>query len=596
MRIKIQLSDNKSTNNSNRRTPVSLLKFVYVLDSPAVTTIGEFIHLLEKYIIRQFSNKNVRIVRLMTDDGYFLSNDDLCSNVLQDNDRIICFDMDNFIEENYSTLDLKNLWCEIKQHDASDNYEKSIQIGLNNLGKLFIRMYGTSNIYGLYMFNIFQLIEIANETSQSNYYKTKSYIYKSFFCCLDNLIARLGDQNWFIEAKWEYGSSSNTILYLICSLKIGSSEQIWSNKIDLLLDELHMCIQKGEINNLSGEINDDTILTNRQRERLQELTSNIPPPKRLGPEIDVNKDANKTITKHECEGDSLVRMAYGSTNTVTAYQDSYSSDHGTFRQHFNITHINFFKKSTDNESEIVHEKPISVVDVTVLYQTDDESWCKCEDIAIAPIALRNEEPRWLADSVISVEPDKLISFVIKGWIQVKGEPGKDNVRRRRIHKNLPQPFKLKIVIKDNFNKQCSLIVEQLNKPLEFDTSISFLKYNQSSINDLLAFVYADDCELDERIFLAIYLNKENQIVIKSDHSLSITLERKHIRTMEFNAKQNKTTEVSFDSIYYQYDTREKKVIGLFDSETFMFYAIRLEISTKTSKTEETILLPVEKIK
>jgi hypothetical protein len=357
-----------------------------------------------------------------------------------------------------------------------------------------------------------------------------------------------------------------------------------------------MCIEKGEINKLSGEINDDTILTNHQRQRLQELASNIPSPKRLGPQIDVNKDANKKITKHECEGESAVRMAYGSTNTVTAYQDLSSSDNGTFRQNFIITHINFFKKSTDNQSEILPEKPISVVNITVLYQTADESWCACEDIAIAPIALRNEEPRWLADSVISIEPDKLISFVIKGCIQIKGEPGRDNFRRRRIHKNLPQPFKLKIVIKDNFTKQCSLIVEQLNKSLEFDTSTSFVKYNQSSINDLLAFVYADDCELDERIFLAIYLNKENQLVINSNNSSSIILERKNIRTMEFNAKQNKTTEVSFDSIYYQYGKQEKKAIGLFDSETFIFYAIRLELSTKTSKTEETILLPVEKIK
>jgi hypothetical protein len=65
--------------------------------------------------------------------------------------------------------------------------------------------------------------------------------------------------------------------------------------------------------------------------------------------------------------------------------------------------------------------------------------------------------------------------------------------------------------------------------------------------------------------------------------------------MEFNAKQNNTTEVSFDSIYYQHGTQEKKAIGLFDSETFMFYAIRLEVTTKTSKSEETVILPLEKI-
>jgi hypothetical protein len=116
------------------------------------------------------------------------------------------------------------------------------------------------------------------------------------------------------------------------------------------------------------------------------------------------------------------------------------------------------------------------------------------------------------------------------------------------------------------------------------------------MNDFLAFVYADDCDYDERIFMAIYLNKDDQLVINSNQSYSIILERRNIRTMEFNAKQNNTTEVSFDSIYYQSGTQEKKAIGLFDSETFLFYAIRLEISTKTSRTEETVLLPLEKIK
>ena len=399
-----------------------------------------------------------------------------------------------------------------------------------------------------------------------------------------------------MEAKWDYSSSSQTVLFLICSLKLGASESIWSNKIQLLLDESQMCIEKGEVDCLSGGVNDENTLTDQQRERLKELSSTIPSPKRVGPEIDVDRDANKKITKHECEGDSSIQMACGNTNKITAHQNSYRSENGTFRQHFVITHINFFKKSTDNQSEVSQTKPLSVVNVNVLYQATDGTWCECEDIAIAPIALRDEEPLWLANSIINIEPDKLVSYVIKGSIVVKGHPGRDNARRNRIHHNLPQPFKLKIIVQDNSNKQCSLVVEQLNKPLDIDTSASFTKYNQSSINEFLAFVYADDCENDERIFLAIYLDTENRIVINSDHSFSIILDRKNIRTIEFNAKQNNTIEVPFDSIYYQHDNREKKAIGLFDPETFMFYAIRLEVSVNTSKSEETVLLPIEKIK
>ena len=402
----------------------------------------------------------------------------------------------------------------------------------------------------------------------------------------------MGQQNWFIEAKWEYDSSER-ILFLICSLKIGSSEQIWSTRIQLLLDESQVCIEKGEISYLSGESIDANKLTEKQIERLQQLASNLPPPKRSGPEIDIDKDANKTITKHECEGESPIHIAYGSTNIVKTYQDTHSSANGTFRQHFVITHINFVKNSSDASTST--EKPISIVNIAVRYQTEDGSWHECEDTAIAPIALRDEEPRWLADSVISLEPDKLVSYAIKGSVTVKGEPGKDNARRRRAHKTFPQPLKLQIVIKDNFNKQCSLIVEQLNKPLDITTLSSFVEYNKSSINELLAFVYADDCECDERSYLAVYLNKDNHIAISSSNSISTSFQQRYIRTMEFNAKQNNTTEVPIDTICSQYGTEEKKAVCLFDAETFMFYGIRLEVTTKTSKSEETVILPLEKL-
>ncbi|CAF0757070.1 unnamed protein product [Adineta steineri] len=569
IRIKVQINDNKSVNkNSSRKSSPSVIKFIYVLNSPSTTTINELIHLLENYLIRQFSIKNIRIIQLMTDDGYILSNNDLCSIVLNDNDRIICYDMEQFVEDNYSTLDLNNLWSEIKQYDASDNREKTIQIGLNNLEKLFIRIYGNSDGYGLYIFNIFELMKIANEKSQNN------------------IIGRVGNTQWFIEAKWEYDINSDTNLFLIYNLKVASSEQIWSNKLHLLLDESRMCIEKGEIICLS-EINDDNILTEQQREYLNELATKIPPIKQIGPQIDVNKDADKKITKHECEGDSLVRMAYGARNTVTAYQESYSSEEGTFRQHFVITHINFSKKSGD--------KPILVTNLTVHYQTNDGSWCECEDIAIGSITLRDQEPCWLADLAIEIESDKLVSYGIKGWMRVPGKAGKDNFTRRRIHKNLPQPFKLKIILTDNSNKQSSLIVEQLNKPLEYETSESFLKYNQSSIDNLLGFIYADDCENDERISMGIYLNKEYELVINSQNSC-VSLNRKAIRSMEYKAKQDNTPEILFDSIHHQYETQEKKAIALFDSENFILYAVRFEISTKTSKTEQTVLLPIEQIK
>ena len=60
--------------------------------------------------------------------------------------------------------------------------------------------------------------------------------------------------------------------------------------------------------------------------------------------------------------------------------------------------------------------------------------------------------------------------------------------------------------------------------------------------------------------------------------------------MEYTAKQNQTTESSLDAIYYQYGTEERKAIALFDSEIFILYAVRLEVSTNTSTATGTATL------
>jgi len=110
---------------------------------------------------------------------------------------------------------------------------------------------------------------------------------------------------------------------------------------------------------------------------------------------------------------------FGNTNTVTTYQDLDSRD-GTFGQHFLITHIILSQKPLvlpeilNQKRSAPVDKPVSVASLTVVYQAQNGSWRECEDVASAPIAIRNEEPKWSTDSVINIEPDKLISLTIRG--------------------------------------------------------------------------------------------------------------------------------------------------------------------------------------
>ena len=585
IRIKVQLGTEPDNNSYEQNRP--LLKFIFIIESPSQKTIGELIRILQKHINQNFLNQDIQLVQLTTHDGFLLLKSDHCTDVLKDNDHILCIDMPTYVQQINATIDSDNTWLELRQHDASDNIEKWIQIGLNTFGKLFVSLYGNDNNFGVYVFSVVELITIASEKRRGKNVE---------------LIGRLSSpDDWFAEAKWEYETTSNKDLFIVCNLKVASNDEVYSEKLHLRLDSSRMRVEKGEATRLSGEKNGGTGLTEQQRQRWKELTSKLPPAKRTGPQINLNINENLKLSRYECDGESSIRMAYGNTNVVNTYQDMRSDEDGTIRQHFVITHIIFSKKPLvlpeilQQKRATPADKPISVASLTVFYQSPDGAWRACEDVAIAPITVRNEEAKWLTDSVINIEPDKLVSFAIRGWISTKGELGRDNQTRARVHKSLPQPLKLKIVVTDSFNRQCSLIVEQLNKPLELITRESYLRSHRSDINELVGFVYVDDCENDERIHMAIYLDNSNNLVIKTPGSFSGLYGRAALRTMEYNAKQNKSTEVSIEQLSYQYYSNEAKAIALHDPETFLLYAIRIELTTKTSKSEETFALPIEKI-
>ena len=406
--------------------------------------------------------------------------------------------------------------------------------------------------------------------------------------------------DWFVESKWDYDPVSNRTLFVVCTVKIGSDDKVYSNRLRLHLDE--SSIRKGDIECLSDDIVDASVLTDKQRSRLEELAKHIPPPKRTGPEISLRSNETLKLVKHECEGESSIRMSVGNTNTVVASQDGRASSEKVFRQYVTITHIIFSKKPTILPEILQQkrtgpvEKPVSAMNIILLYQTHDGGWRECQDVAIAPTTMRNDEPNWLVDSVLNIEPDKLISITIRGSIKVKGEPGRDNQSRSRIHKSLPQPFKLKIVVTDSLNKQCSLVIEQINRMPDLATRETFLKANQSSVSDLLAFVHVDDCELDERTYMAVYVNSDGQLVFRNSEGSARLFGRKSLKTMEFNAKQKRINELSFDGLQQAWQTDETNVVALFDPETFLIYAARVELSTRTTRCEETIMIPTDKIK
>ncbi|CAF1083216.1 unnamed protein product [Adineta steineri] len=587
LRIKVQLGDGKREYQGRRL----LHKFIYVIDSLSTKTIGELLQILQEHIIKEFSYSNIQIVQLTTEDGFILRESDLCSAALKDNDHIICVDMKKFAYTYGEFFDINTtIWLERKEYDATNKAERAIRIGLNNISQLFIRLYGTNEVNSIYTFGIYQLMEIANAKQENK-----------LIGHLDNTMEfnPPSPAKWFLECQWDYDADSNTCLFIICSLKIGSSDDIWFGKLQILLDQSRMCIEKGEITHLSGGIHDGTILTTEQCQRLKELVATIPPPKRTGPEISTDTPQNLKLTKYECEGVSSLLMVYGNTNTVQMDQTS-SAVEGNFLQRFTITSIVFSKKPTmlpeilGRKRTEPGDKPISVTNLTVYYQIYDSSWRVCQNIKIAPGPFDGRD-KWLPDLIINIEPNTLVSFSIKGEMLIKGICRRISNTCNRTHKNLPQPLKLKIVATDSLNKECSLIVEQLNEPLELITFETTKKWRIST-NICLALIYADDCDNDNRLFAWMGFSSSNELQIGRFDNRDMSFDRKKFLQLRFEAQQNKTTENHLEKLHYQKDSDEIKATILLDPVTYMAYAVRFEVSTKTSKTEETLPIPMDKIK
>jgi hypothetical protein len=172
LRIKVEYTDSRKEDNSS-------LKFVYLIDSPSTTTIDKLITALQEFIVTQFGSHNLRLVHLLTDDGYLLMKHYICAHVINNNEKLLCVDMDQFVAENRSTLNFEETWLKLEQHDASDDTEKSLMVGINDAGKLYVLLFGGENMQALYLFNVSELLTIARDKRKG---KLSKYIRIHYLC------------------------------------------------------------------------------------------------------------------------------------------------------------------------------------------------------------------------------------------------------------------------------------------------------------------------------------------------------------------------------------------------------------------------------
>ncbi|CAF1373813.1 unnamed protein product [Rotaria sp. Silwood1] len=319
-----------------------------------------------------------------------------------------------------------------------------------------------------------------------------------------------------------------------------------------------------------------------------DYASKLSPNIREGPEIETTSFDPSTINKDLCEGDSVVRlMRTGSVKDrkIYANQELFAHD-GKFLNYFFIPKLVFQNTS---------KEPISVIEITSEYQNSEGNWLDCYGVKIGPaISDESESYTWLPDTTLNLEPSKLVTYALRVDVQIHGEPGLNNQRRARAHSILPQPFKIRLHVHDTEGKTVSLLVEQINDPLILPTKARIVK--QFDYEDVVAFIYADDCNTNTRYWVIVHYEDKSKLRFSYGNCLhgSTTkyLDTWLISELCNQAKQTDTTEIVLDD----WNDNERTITALFDKITFILFAMRIELKTPTSRTVETVLLPLDKIK
>ncbi|CAF1440379.1 unnamed protein product, partial [Rotaria sordida] len=219
----------------------------------------------------------------------------------------------------------------------------------------------------------------------------------------------------------------------------------------------------------------------------------------------------------------------------------------------------------------------------------------CEDVKIGPpVSDDAAQYHWLPDTTVNLKPLKLTTFAVRVDVQVHGKSGLTNEHRSRAHKSLPQPFKIRLHLHDTEGKTVSLIVEQVNDPLVLPTKERIIE--QFGYEDVIAFVYADDCEEDKRHWVAVYYEDKTKLRFSFGDSLygctTQYLDTWLIKKLYNEAKKTASAEI----VLNEWNDDCRTMTALFDQETFILFGVRIELRTQTSKTIETILLPLDQIK
>ncbi|CAF3814671.1 unnamed protein product [Rotaria sordida] len=348
----------------------------------------------------------------------------------------------------------------------------------------------------------------------------------------------------------------------------------FENKCQELIDKINSIIGIKR----SESPHQTIIIEDESDEEDFQISSSFVPPEIIHEGPQINDEILEIIPKiYSSEGDSSIRLI-NQSKEIECNQDLYARN-GKFFNSFTFPHFIFHNTSSEY---------VGILQLSAQYENNCENsnkWISCQLIL-------NQDQQ-----IINIEPNKLLLCSITIKIELNGSPGVDNQHRFRAHHLLPQPLKLKINIEDTQMKHASLIIEQVNRPLNLPTLEKLIDQLNICQSNILGFVSADDCLIEIRYFALVYYSNDENSFIKFSFGCDLSSRRspswdkQYVKNLQKKAKQEKKFElIVHENIFDPFI----HCLALFD-HCFRLQAIYIKIKTNTSITIQTISLPIQQI-
>jgi len=229
------------------------------------------------------------------------------------------------------------------------------------------------------------------------------------------------------------------------------------------------------------------------------------------------------------------------------------------------------------------EKIIMITKVTSEYQNFDGSWKIMESSLCYRRGFRDYAHQ--DGESFTVQPFSQIDLSTKSKISICAA---QYCRQRRAHKSLPQPFFIRTTFFDVNNNEQSIILKQVNSPLDAVKKEERLGKDRK----LLFWTECDDVDMECRIFAEVFLpNSGTHLEVATQTSSTFYITTSNLRKYAYLACCAQKEEIEIEDLQMDSNHCIAKVYAVVDLKSGRTFALKFYLQTTTSSVLEYFRIP-----